>query len=138
MANPSYTGRLLQKSAVIDTVLTKLAQGTYIGEMIADKVAPIVVVPSRFLRYIKWDAKAMRYKSSARAMLAKPRQLDIDYDVQGLTLPDGFTQKFGLDDRELEESASIASLSLDASKMSFTQDSMRIEREIRCATIATD
>lgn len=128
----------LKKLQIIDAHLTEIAQGYAVGNVIYDKVAPLVVTPKIAGKFIKWDKNSFRVLSSRRAMGAKTKESNHDFELGSYTLPDGYSRKVTVDDRADKQTAGISNLNLLAQKIQIERRQMEMEKEIEIANIVTN
>ncbi len=126
------------KGQVTDKLLTGLAQGFAAGDLVADRLFPVIKTPLRKFTYIKYDTKAFYAPNSKRGYGAEVVQRKFDYSTDGATLPPGYSAEFFVDVREAEEQAAVPQLSSQKQQLSLLLEDMAREKELKAAAIITN
>lgn len=126
------------KGQIVDQHLSGLAQGFAAGDLVADRLFPIIKTPLRKFTYIKFDTKAFYAPNSKRGYGANTVQRKYDYTTDGATLPAGYSAEFFVDRREAEEQRFIPSLSTQKQQLNLLLEDMAREKELKAAAIITN
>lgn len=128
----------IKKFQITDSHLTELAQGYKVGNVIYDKVLPVIKTDKTEGKYIVWDGSSFKITSSRRAMGANVKNFDHDFERKGFSLPDGYSRKVSVDDRADRQTKGISNLSLLAQKLQIERRKMEFEKEMEVAGIITN
>lgn len=120
------------QAAVIDPILSQHARGYQNGEFIAQRVLPIVPIPNRSMRVLKFGKESFRAMNTRRAPGAETKRVEYGYGSDPVSLHQESLE--GLVPMEHQDEAQkVPGIDLGANAVEMVQDVVQLGREIEVA-----
>lgn len=125
------------QAQVIDPILTTQARGYANAEMIADALMPMVDIPARNMRVLKFGKESFRTMNTRRAPGAETRRIEFGYADEPVALKQEALE--GLVPIEtMDDAQRVPNIDLAAETIRQVQDIIALGREKECADLARD
>lgn len=116
----------LEKTRIVDPILTNVAIGYKNAEYIGENLFPVVPVDKEQGKIPKWGAEAFRIYNTRRSIRSKTNRIEMDATTVPYSLEEEALEA-PIDDRELEEAAEVLKLEMSRTKM--LTDNIRLKME---------
>lgn len=126
-----------RQAAVVEPILTTHARGYQNAEMIGHLLLPIVDVPNRNMRVIKFGKEAFRKRNTRRAPGSETMRVEYGYAADPISLFQEALEGL-VPDEQSQEAASIPGIDLGAEAVREVQDIVHLGREVEIADLVRD